>query len=169
MSIHLPALRERNGDVRRIAQHFVRLYAERFGKRARELSDDALELLHRYPWPGNVRELESAIKSAVVLADDVVRAEHLPPEIRGSGSLQAEVLAGLDLEHAAESLLERGLRSAEIDLKAFGAEAAEQAERLLLEALVRRPHMSGARMAKMLNVDPKTLRVKLRKFGLGQN
>jgi len=169
MSIHLPALRERDGDVRRIAQHFVQRYAERFGRRARELSNDALELLHRYPWPGNVRELESAIKSAVVLADDVVRAEHLPPEIRSSDAPGAEVVAGLDLEHAAASLLDRGLRSAEIDLKAFGAEAAEQAERLLLGALVRRPHMSGARMARMLSVDPKTLRVKLRKYGLGQS
>ncbi len=53
-----------------------------------------------------------------------------------------------------------------MDLKAFSAEAAEQAERSLLSTLLRRSNMSCAQMARMLSVDPKTLRAKLRKYRL---
>jgi len=62
--------------------------------------------------------------------------------------------------------IEIGLGASEIDLKALGAEAAGQAERLLLAALLRRRHLSGAQLAKLLCVDPKTLRTKLRRYGL---
>jgi len=85
MTICLPPLRERSGDLRQIARYFVAKYAERFGTGVRDISDEALEVLEAHHWPGNVRELENAIKSSVVLATDLVRPEHLPPDLRRHG------------------------------------------------------------------------------------
>ena len=170
MTVDLPPLRERKGDLRRIARHFVATYATRFGTGAREISDEAFAALDGHDWPGNVRELENAIMSAVVLAQDVVLLEHLPPEIRGKATpaTACSVAAdgGCEKDDRLRVEIELGLDGAEIDLKALGAQAAEQAERSLLTALLRRGRMSGAQMAKMLGVDPKTLRTKLRRYGL---
>jgi DNA-binding NtrC family response regulator len=169
VTVRLPPLRERDGDVRRIAEHFVRLYAARLGRNIAGISGAALELIENYCWPGNVRELENAMKSAVVLATDVVLPEHLPPEIQDNGSRAATVSAAPS-EKGEEGrltlMIEVGLEAETIDLKAIGARAAEQTERSLLETLVRRNRMSGAQMARLLGVDPKTLRTKLRRYGL---
>ena len=62
--------------------------------------------------------------------------------------------------------IEMGLRAAHIDLKAMGAEAAEKVERSLLARLLQDRRMSRTRMARVLGVDPKTLRSKLRRYGL---
>jgi transcriptional regulator with GAF, ATPase, and Fis domain len=169
MTICLPPLRERHGDVRRLAQNLVAQYAESFGSNVRGLSESSLEALESYSWPGNVRELENAMKSAVVLATDVVLPEHLPVEICGlrcSRAAAGSVSESRSGERRLKFEIEVELGASEIDLKALGAQAAEQAERSLLQALVRRGGMSGAQMAKTLGVDPKTLRTKLRRYGL---
>jgi DNA-binding NtrC family response regulator len=168
ITINLPPLRERNGDLGRIAQYFVTLYAERFGTSGRKISDEALAALERYPWPGNVRELENAIKSAVVVASDTVGVEHLPPQIcdQSSHASTTSCVSDDGKEELFKVEIELGFHASGIDLKALGAEAAEQAERSLLTALLSRGRMSGAQMAKLLSVDPKTLRTKLRRYGL---
>jgi DNA-binding NtrC family response regulator len=167
MTICLPPLRERRGDLRPIARHFVTVYAERFASGVRDISDDALEMLEAHHWPGNVRELENAIKSSVVLATDVVRPEHLPPDLRiqPTGGAVSPVSSEADDEQL-KLEIEIALRRSRIDLKALGAKVSEQAERQVLAALLRRRRMSGAQLAKLLGVDPKTLRTKLRKYGL---
>ena len=171
MTIELPPLREREGDIQAIAEHFVRLYAARFGRNVQGISEAALELLERYPWPGNVRELENSMKSAVVLATDLVLPEHLPPDVRHGGPQAGPVSSvrapsGDEEPEQLQHEVELALETAEIDLKAFGAQAAEHAERSLLQALLRRPRMTGTQMARLLGVDPKTLRTKLRRYGL---
>ncbi len=168
MTICLPPLRQRDGDIRRIAEHFMRLFAGRFGTNVRSISEAAIELLEKHSWPGNVRELENAMKSAVVLATDVVLPEHLPAEIQSGASFITTVSAadGNGQEERIKLEIDVGLRAAEIDLKSLGAEAAEQVERSLLLALTRRGGQSGAQMARLLGVDPKTLRTKLRRYGL---
>jgi DNA-binding NtrC family response regulator len=168
MTIRLPPLREREGDIRRIADHFVRLYAARFGRNTR-LSDAAAEMLEEYSWPGNVRELENAVKSAVVLAGDVVLPDHLPPEILGEVSRIASVSVASNANGEDERLkleIEVGLQGREIDLKDLAARAARRAERALLQALISRGAMSAVQMAKLLRLDPKTLRTKLQRYGL---
>jgi DNA-binding NtrC family response regulator len=169
ITIDLPPLRDRQGDVSRIARHYVTSYAARFGCPVTGISDEALQLLERHDWPGNVRELESVVKGAVVLAKDVVQPEHLPPEIRALGSCPVPVPGVLDRVPADDRLtveVEFGIRSAHLDLKAVGAEAAEKVERSLLASLLRDRRMSRAQLARLLGVDPKTLRTKLRRYGL---
>ena len=69
-------------------------------------------------------------------------------------------------EFAVTATRPHALDGVEVDLKALGARAAEEAERSLLQALVRRGLRSSAHLARLLSVDPKTLRQKLRRYGI---
>jgi transcriptional regulator with GAF, ATPase, and Fis domain/tetratricopeptide (TPR) repeat protein len=71
LTIELPALRRRAGDVALLAEHFLKKFAEqRGGRPAAILEDDALGLLEAYTWPGNVRELENTLTRLTVLAGE---------------------------------------------------------------------------------------------------
>jgi two-component system response regulator AtoC len=65
--IHLPALRERHGDIPGLIEHFLEKHAARKGQRAPRPEAGALRRMAEYPWPGNVRELENFVERAVVL------------------------------------------------------------------------------------------------------
>src|SRR5713226_9470246 len=62
IEVHLPPLRERKNDVDLLATHFLRGYAERYGKRLAGFEPAALQALHEHLWPGNVRELDHAVE-----------------------------------------------------------------------------------------------------------
>ncbi len=85
ISIHMPPLREREGDLERLISHFVRLAAERHAKPVTCVSGRAMQLLLRHSYPGNVRELENVIEHAVTLAEgDTLRDVDLPESLRES-------------------------------------------------------------------------------------
>jgi two-component system response regulator AtoC len=67
--IHLPPLRERPGDARALAGHFLEALAPFVGKKGARLSAGAFELISTYSFPGNVRELSNAVERALILAD----------------------------------------------------------------------------------------------------
>jgi DNA-binding NtrC family response regulator len=69
VSLRLPSLRERPGDIAALADHFARKYAEVNGMPLRPVSPSALLRLTSHAWPGNVRELENTIHRAVLLAE----------------------------------------------------------------------------------------------------
>lgn len=78
ISITLPPLRLRRGDVPLLAHHFLDKYAVRSRDHIRGFSPDAVEALRKYPWPGNVRELENTVERAVVLArNDLIEPQDL--------------------------------------------------------------------------------------------
>ncbi len=82
LSIHLPPLREREGDVPFLALHFAAEFSARHGGPERRFEKEALEALEGYDWPGNVRELRNLVERAVVLArDGVIQEKHLPPYV----------------------------------------------------------------------------------------
>jgi DNA-binding NtrC family response regulator len=86
VSVDLPPLRERRGDIAPLASFFLRRYAAENGKAIDTFADDALEKLHQYAWPGNVRELENVVERAVVLCDAGdgnarIEKKHLPPTV----------------------------------------------------------------------------------------
>jgi two-component system response regulator HydG len=81
--VDLPPLRERGGDVLKLAQHFLSKWAKIDGKDALQLSASAAQKLMTYDWPGNVRELENCMERAVALARfDHLTIEDLPDKIR---------------------------------------------------------------------------------------
>jgi two-component system response regulator HydG len=85
VKIGLPSLRERQGDVPLLANHFLRLFCRKNGKAISGCTPAALEAMEAYDWPGNVRELENAIERAVVLSrGDTIDLPDLPPTIAAS-------------------------------------------------------------------------------------
>jgi two-component system, NtrC family, response regulator len=82
IELHIPALRERAGDIPVLATHFLKRFADQNGKDVRGFTDDALALLLRHQWPGNVRELENAIERAVVLASEPLLGPAYFPTLR---------------------------------------------------------------------------------------
>src|SRR4029077_4529262 len=67
--IRMPALRERAGDIRILAEYLIDRYAKRVGKRITKISKKTLDLLQAYHWPGKIRELQDGIERAVILSD----------------------------------------------------------------------------------------------------
>lgn len=69
LPIEVPPLRDREGDVVILAQHFLNLYNREMSRNLRSFTEDALAALSAYNWPGNVRELENRVKRGVIMAD----------------------------------------------------------------------------------------------------
>ncbi len=79
ITVSLPPLRDRPEDIVPLTNHFLAHYCGRLGKRIKEITPDAWELLHHYHWPGNVRELANFIERAVVLSTrDRITSDDLP-------------------------------------------------------------------------------------------
>ena len=81
VTIHLPPLRERNGDVRILAEHFLRRISRELGKDMAGFTPEALAYLEAHAWPGNIRELENKLRRAVLLAE----SSRITPEELGFG------------------------------------------------------------------------------------
>jgi two-component system, NtrC family, nitrogen regulation response regulator NtrX len=78
---YVPALREHSEDIPLLARYFLAEFSSAYGKRARELSQPAAEILQRYSWPGNVRELKNLLERLVIVCPQQrIEPHHLPPE-----------------------------------------------------------------------------------------
>ncbi len=66
--IHVPALRERKGEIPMLLDHFIQQYAGRMGRNIRSVSSESLELLQAYDWPGNIRELQNVVERSLILS-----------------------------------------------------------------------------------------------------
>jgi len=104
----VPPLRERKEDIPLLARHFLKEFAASYGRRSREITDDAIETLMRYSWPGNVRELRNVMERIVIMNPTAVRIErkHLPPLLQRDGGRRA---AGTEFSslHQARAAYER--------------------------------------------------------------
>ncbi len=113
VSLRIPPLRERPGDIAALAEHFVRRYAEVNGLPFRPLSREALLRLGSHSWRGNVRELENAIHRAVLLAEgDLIGIEAIelgPPatavQPAGAGAGGVASLVGRRMEEVERDLI----------------------------------------------------------------
>jgi two-component system response regulator AtoC len=82
MSIHLPPLRERRGDIPLLVGYFIDVFNKKLQKDIEGLSSEAMPILMGYPWPGNIRELENVIERAILLAQGRwISPEDLPSRI----------------------------------------------------------------------------------------
>src|SRR4029077_11332536 len=84
---YVPPLRERKEDIPQIARYFLKEISATYSRRPREITDDAIETLMRYPWPGNVRELRNVIERIVIMNPTATRFDrkHLPPLVYREG------------------------------------------------------------------------------------
>jgi two-component system response regulator HydG len=138
ITIRVPPLRERHEDIRVLAQHFLRVYAAKNGRKLDGFSAEAVERLESYAWPGNVRELENLVERSVVLArKDRIDAEDLPEEVMG---------------------VKRPPRDAILEL--VGTPLAD-IERRLLDETLRITGGNKTQAAKLLGIDVRTVARKL--------
>jgi len=103
ITVAIPPLRDRGGDVLLLARHFALKFAKELGKSPAVFSDGALEVLRNYDWPGNVRELENVIQRLVVMTDgEFIEAPDLPSLMRFSALRKtglSRTLAEVEAEH----------------------------------------------------------------------
>jgi transcriptional regulator with PAS, ATPase and Fis domain len=89
--IVVPPLREREGDITLLLDHFLRIYCASSKKPLKAVKPDVLEILEDYDWPGNVRELENVIQRLVVMVNSpVITLEHLPQQLLHSSATGQE-------------------------------------------------------------------------------
>ena len=110
ISIDIPPLRERKGDIPLLVEEFIKKHSKHTSKKIDGISEEALGLLAKYAWPGNVRELENTIERAVILSKDhIIQPRDLPKSIHSHIATQAK--------ESADSLgLKDALKSPEKDL-----------------------------------------------------
>ena len=103
---YVPPLRDRKEDIPVVARFFLNDFSAEYGKKTRELSDGAMEILIRYPWPGNVRELKNLVERLVIVCPQSrIEPHHLPPELfRGVAESPQQPYSTL---HEARSAYER--------------------------------------------------------------
>jgi two-component system, NtrC family, nitrogen regulation response regulator NtrX len=78
----VPPLRDRREDIPTLTRYFLDEFCAEYGKKTREVSDTAMEVLIRYPWPGNVRELRNLVERLVIVCPQArIESHHLPPEL----------------------------------------------------------------------------------------
>jgi two-component system response regulator HydG len=110
ISLTLPPLRERPEDTPLLAEHFLKLYAEKNRRRLRGFEPAALDALQSYGWPGNIRELENAVERAVIMCrGDQIGLGDLPLALREQGAEvplpPAGIKAGVSLRDMERQLI----------------------------------------------------------------
>jgi PAS domain S-box-containing protein len=138
--VTIPPLRERKKDIPELVRFFVDKYSQKFGRRIETIPKAALKALEDYHWPGNVRELEHVIERAVITTEGTVfrLADRLEPlRVAGAADSSLKDLAAMEREHILRVLRETGWR-------------------------IEGP--KGA--ARILNLHPSTLRLRMKKLGI---
>ena len=144
--IKLPPLREREGDIPLLVNHFVARYAKKFGKQIKRVDAGAMERLVNYPWPGNVRELENVIERGVILADaDTIKPENLP-----------------FLYEKASTLIPQPSVPSDLSIK----KAEEDIEKILIKKALDMTNGNKTKAAKLLEISHRALLYKIKEYGL---
>ncbi len=147
VTLRVPPLRERTGDIPRLAWSFVEGFAAEHRKRISRLDPELLDRLAQHPWPGNVRELRNLVESLVVFCKgDTLRMEDLPPELR------------IGQPAAPPSSEAQPPRFTDLNLDAIERQAVLQA--------LERSQGNRQRAARLLGMGLRTLQKKLKEYGL---
>ena len=144
--IAVPPLREREGDVALLVEHFLRLYCTANQKPAKQVQPEVMEILENYAWPGNVRELENVVQRLVLMSDgSTITAHHLPQQLVYSTAVSQEAIL----------IPEEGVD--------FDAEM-ERIEIAYLNAALRRTGGKKSAAAALLHIDPQRMKYLCRKL-----
>jgi len=191
--VRLPALRERAQDIPALATYFAQRAGQRLGGTGLTPTEHDIALLLRYPWPGNVRELIAVIERAAILGSgrrlEVAKAlgsydeESTPPTSLSDFRSQAPGVAGYAYEGINGNALSNGVGTGSTlpprdhingssvpaahggdELRPLGAAMVSHIERALQATHGRIEGPFGA--AKLLGINPHTLRARMRKLGI---
>ncbi|NLV95808.1 MAG: sigma-54-dependent Fis family transcriptional regulator [Desulfovibrionales bacterium] len=138
IEIHLPPLAARGQDILAMVNHFLKKFSQDAGRPAPCLTDEALNSLYQYSWPGNVRELENLIQRLVVIGDGPsIDVTDLPEAMRFS-----------------------------LNRNSFGNKTLAEVEAEHIRHVLAQSRDNKTQAAKILGIDRKTLRGKLKRLGL---
>lgn len=144
-SIELPPLRDRRSDIAILAHHFLKQLAMANDKPIHHIHENAMDLLNRYDWPGNIRELRNAIERAVVVCSGgELQAHHLPEALRTPNARPSVNGNGVHVPVGT---------------------ALDDAERMVILDTLSRMDGNKTQTARVLGITPKTLHLKLKKYG----
>jgi DNA-binding NtrC family response regulator len=153
VTVDMPPLRERVGDIPLLAQEFLRTYNAKNDRQLVDFTAATMDTLQRYAWPGNVRELENAVERAVILARQrYVTVEDLPPPVANCAEAAA-MRDGLKASLAApeRELIERALSLARGRRKdaadSLGISRTTLYHKMKKHGLLRRAHSRRGRVA----------------------
>ena len=138
VEIHIPPLRERMEDLPALANFFLSEFQEKYNKPQLNLSKAAMQSMMDFSWPGNVRELRNVIERAVVLAQgNVIEPSDFPEKLRRP----SQNASGKDEDVQIMTL--------------------QEMERVYVRKVLEYTSGNKLKAARLLNIDPKTLRAKL--------
>ncbi len=163
VTIWLPPLRERPGDIPLLCEYFISRYAAEMGMDYPGISKEASAMLKNYPWPGNVRELANTIQKALIFS----RGAPISPE-GISQAIRGEALGRPANDETAEQTIKRWvneLLSVKDQDHIFDAAMDRFASVLISEAL----NLSSgnrSKAAKLLGLSRPTLHARIEKYGL---
>lgn len=158
MSILVPPLRERREQIRPLSQHFFNLYQTKYTKSIPPLSPKTMSIFEGYDWPGNIRELENMIKRIILFGEEEV--------IRGP--IGNHINGGIDA-FSSDTLLQNGSKEMEtLNLKRVGKEAAELAEKEVIQKTLQETHWNRKKAARLLGVSYKALLYKIQKYRMDE-
>jgi two-component system nitrogen regulation response regulator NtrX len=113
LPLHVPPLRERRGDVRLLAEHYLEAFCRAEGRAPKRLSPEAAALLEEYRWPGNVRELRNVMERAAILVEGPeVVAEDLAGWLEAGPTVEDAVGLRGEIERREADAIRRALESA---------------------------------------------------------
>jgi len=105
VEIHIPALRERQEDVKILAEYFLEKYRQKYHKPNLELAEELLLELQNYPWFGNIRELDHCIERSVILSNEK-NLKLLMPQ----NEEREQTIINLNIEEMEETLIKKALK-----------------------------------------------------------
>ncbi|WP_028583658.1 sigma-54 interaction domain-containing protein [Desulfogranum mediterraneum] len=161
LHLHIPPLREREGDVRLLLEHFIRQFSRALGRNIKEISPEALRVLLDYPYPGNVRELRNIVEYGVNLCHgEQIQLDDLP-------RYMFKPVEPLRQEPGAEGFAQPGSSLRE-SAPMPPLSAWEEMERSEILNALRRSGGSKKEAARLLGWGRTTLWRKIKKYGLNK-
>jgi two-component system nitrogen regulation response regulator NtrX len=163
--IVVPPLRERRGDIPQLVQHFARRTSEEHNLKPKRFDARAMEALQRCRWRGNIRELRNTVERLMIMTSgDMVRAEDLPPDIRGDAPAR---IPGPDAPSAASA----GSATAASSAAQPGGtlrEFKDASERAYLVQKLRENNWNISKTAEIIDTPRSNLYKKLEQYGIKQ-
>lgn len=166
ITVLLPPLRDRHGDIPLLAEFFVEKYNKLYSREAESLSQDALNQLAAAPWPGNVRQLENLIKQVVVRGDETI----IPDLLLGQtiDYSQAGPATPVVAPVAIVPNLPVTSGSSSLSLKKRVSTAVEREERALISEVLGRTNWNRRKAAEMLQISYRSLLYKIKEYALNE-
>ena len=169
-SIILPSLRERKEDIPLLAMYFLNQFNPILMKNVKSISERSTQLLIDYSWPGNVRELQNVIQQAIIMAEDIILPEHLPVYIKeykvGADLASAKNPVGADLV-SARSEEGKGMDLTKgFSLKKMISQLSKDTEKRIILEVLKKTNWNKAEAARLLEINYKTLYLKIKEYRL---